>query len=118
MCLDGQTDGRTEREKERKLCVHSLKALSVPYRYEYISLYFDTMYKLVTASLSFCLQCNSVLSHFFQGTSLFVSSVAVMSVCSVRYNVLLGMDSFFRLNYCYISIYSEISLISLFFNYV
>lgn len=37
--------------RESKLSVCSMKALSVPYRYEYISLDFDTMYKLVTASL-------------------------------------------------------------------
>lgn len=69
VCLDGG--------KSKPL--YSMKALSAPYRYESISLDFDTMYKLITASFSFCLQHNSVLVTFFQGTSLFVHALAVVS---------------------------------------
>lgn len=82
--------------EESKPSLRSMKALSVPYRYEYISLDFDTMYKLITASFSFCLQHNSVLVTF-PGHKSFCSCFGCgVTVCSVRYNVLLGMDFFFQ----------------------
>lgn len=43
VCLDG---------RESKP-LHSMKALSVPYRYEYISLDSDTMYRLITPPFHF-----------------------------------------------------------------
>lgn len=78
-----------------------------------------------TSSFPFCLQYGSVLftlpghkSFFFFG-SYFDCDV---TVCSVRYDVLLGMEFVFffqvKLFETGFSSYSEISLISLFFNYV
>lgn len=50
---------------------------------------------------SFCLQHNSVL-FTFPGHKFFCSYFGCdVTVCSVRYDVLLGMDFFFRLNYWY-----------------
>lgn len=59
--------------------------LSLPHRYEYISLGFDTMYKLITTSLfSFCLQHSSVLVTFPGHKSFYSCFGCDVTVCSVR----------------------------------
>lgn len=70
ICLD-------EGEKA-KHCVSCMNAFSLPC--EHISLDSDTMYKLIDQSLVFPFVYNIIVFYsFFQGTSLFVHTLAVMS---------------------------------------
>lgn len=117
ICLDKRRESKT-------FCMLHESIIS-SFRYEYISLDSDAMCRLIHPLFPF-VYSMVVFYSLFRGTSLFFlvhTFDCDVTVCSVRYDVLLGMEFFVfffqvKLFETGFSSYSEISFISLFFNYV
>lgn len=96
ICLDKRRESKT-------FCMLHESIIS-SFRYEYISLDSDAMCRLIHPLFPF-VYSMVVFYSLFRGTSLFFGSYfdCDVTVCSVRYDVLLGMEFFvvffFRLNY-------------------
>ena len=97
ICLDKRRESKT-------FCMLHESIIS-SFRYEYISLDSDAMCRLIRPLFPFVYSAV-VFYSLFRGTSLFFGSYfdCDVTVCSVRYDVLLGMELllfffFFRLNY-------------------